>query len=173
MSWVRGHRVPVALVSVLVVGLAVVTGVLLSGAKSSNSPVGTAAAKAQGASTVTKGSKWLADARPLTVVNADLGKVLAAQHAGNRAAARTAGARLAADAGTALGGAMPPLDAAVYRSALQDLKAAGVDVAGGQSGQKAAQLLRAGEAGLMKVTAAADTAVPVKTPPIPEQPAGQ
>jgi hypothetical protein len=53
-----------------------------------------------------------------------------------------------------------------------DLKAAGVDAAGGQSGQKAAQLLRAGEAGLMKVTAAADTPVPVKTPAIPA-PAGQ
>ena len=138
---------PVALVSVLVVGLAVVTAVVLSGSKTnkSNSPVGTTAARAQAASTVTKGSKWLAGSGTplLTAVNADLGKISTAQHAGSHAAARAAGARLAADATVALRGPMPPVDAKVYRSALKDLKAAGSYEAGGDF-RKAARLLAAG-----------------------------
>ena len=97
--------VPVALVSVLVAGLAVVTVVLLSGpgglsgGKTSNSPVGTVAARAQAASSVTKGSKWLtgSGARLLTAVNADLGKVTIARHAGN--ARRGQGRRSAAGLG--------------------------------------------------------------------------
>ena len=160
---------PVALVSVLVVGLAVVTAVVLSGSKTSNSPVGTTAARAQAASTVTKGSKWLdgSGTRLLTAVNADLGKVSAAEHAGSYAAARAAGAQLAADATVALRGPMPPVDAKVYRSALKDLKAAGSYEAGGDF-RKAARLLAAGQAGLMKVTAAADLPVRGKTPAIAE-----
>ena len=161
---------PVALVSVLVVGLAVVTAVVLSGGKTSNnSPVGTAAARVQAASTVTRGSKWLdgSGTRLLTAVNADLGKVSAAEHAGSYAAARAAGARLAADAAVALRGPMPPVDAKVYRSALKDLKAAGSYEAGGDFRQ-AARLLAAGQAGIMKVTAAADRPVRGKTPAIPE-----
>ena len=162
---------PVALVSVLVVGLAVVTAVVLSGSKTnkSNSPVGTAAARAQAARTVTKGSKWLAGsgAPLLTAVNADLGKVSTAQHAGSHAAARAAGARLAADATVALRGPMPPVDAKVYRSALKDLKAAGSDEAGGDF-RKAARLLAAGQVGIMKATAAADLPAREKTPAIAE-----
>ena len=162
---------PVALVSVLVAGLAVVTVVLLSGpgglsgGKTSNSPVGTVAARVQSASNVTKGSKWLtgSGARLLTAVNADLGKVTIARHAGNHAAARAAGARLASDASAALAGPMPPVDARAYRSALKDLKAAGSDEARGQF-SKAARLLAKGRAGIMKVTAAADLPVKAKTP---------
>ena len=161
--------VPVALVSVLVVGLAVVTVALLSGGKtnSSDSPVGTVSARAQAASSVTKGSKWLtgSGALLLTAVNADLGKIMTATHAGNHAAARAAGARLASDASAALTGSMPPVDARVYRSALKDLQAAGSYEAGGHYG-KAARLLATGRAGLMKVTAAADRPVAVKAPPI-------
>jgi len=168
--------VPVALVSVLVVGLAVVTAVLLSGlsgGKTSNSPVGTVAAKAQAASSVTKGSKWLtgSGARLLTAVNADLGKVTIARHAGNDAAARAAGARLASDASAALAGSMPPADARAYRSALKDLKAAGSYEARGRF-TKAARLLAKGRAGIMKVTAAADLPVKAKTPVVFE-PNGQ
>ena len=164
----RGVRwLPVALVSVLVVGLAVVTAVVLSGGKTSNSPVGTTAARAQAASPVTKGSKWLdgSGTRLLTAVNADLGKISAADHAGSHAAARAAGARLAADAAVALGGPMPPVDARVYRSALKNLWTAGSYEAGGRFGQ-AARLLAVGEADIMRVTAAADRRVSVKTPAI-------
>jgi hypothetical protein len=160
---------PVALVSVLVVGLAVVTAVVLSSGKAntSNSPVGTMAARAQAATTVTKGSKWLdgSGTRLLTAVNADLGKISAADHAGSRAAARAAGARLAADAAVALGGPMPPVDARVYRSALKNLWTAGSYEAGGRFGQ-ATRLLAVGEADIMRVTAAADRRVSVKTPVI-------
>ena len=164
--------VPVALVSVLVVGLAVATAVLvsgLSGGKTNNSPVGTAAARAQAARNVTKGSKWLAgsSARLLTTVNADLGKISTARHAGNNAAARAAGARLASDASAALAGPMPPVDARLYRSALKDLQAAGSYEAHGRF-TKAARLLAKGRAGIMKVTAAADRPVAVKTPAILE-----
>ena len=162
---------PAALVSVLVVGLAVVTAVVLSGGKTKiNSPVGTAAARVQAASTVTKGSKWLdgSGTRLLTAVNADLGKVSAAEHAGSHAAARAAGARLAADAAVALRGPMPPVDAKVYRSALKDLKAAGSYEAGGNFRQ-AARLLAAGQAGIMKVTAAADLPVRGKRPRYPSR----
>jgi hypothetical protein len=166
----RGARwLPVALVSVLVVGLAVVTAVVLSGSKTSNSPVPATAARAQRASTVTKGSKWLdgSGTRLLTAVNADLGKVSAAEHAGSYAAARAAGERLAADATAALRGPMPPVDAKVYRSALKDLKAAGSYEAGGNF-RKAARLLAAGRVGIMKVTAAADLPVREKTPAVAE-----
>ena len=166
----RGVRwLPVAIVSVLVAGLAVVTAVVLSGSQTSNSPVGTTAARAQAASPVTKGSKWLdgSGTPMLTAVNADLGKVSAAEHAGSYAAASAAGARLAADATVALRGPMPPVDAKVYRSALKDLKAAGSYEAGGDF-RKAAWLLAAGQAGLMKVTAAADLPVRGKTPAIAE-----
>ena len=133
--------------------------------------VGSAAAGAQAATTVTRGSGWLAGpgARPLSAVNADVARLMAAERAGRHAAAATAaGARLAADARAALSGTMPPVKAAVYRAALQHLEAAGSAAAVGQYGKKAARLLNGGEADLMKVTAAADTPVPLKTPAIPE-----
>ena len=166
----------VALVSGLVVGLAVVAVVLLghlSGGKTNNSPVGTVAARAQAASSVTKGSKWLdgSGVRMLTAVNADVGKVSTARHAGKLAAARAAGARLASDASAALAGAMPPVDARLYRSALKDLKTAGSYDAHGQF-SKAARLLNKGRADIMKVTAAADLPVKAKTPTVFE-PNGQ
>src|SRR5271166_5548990 len=178
-SWIRRHMVPVALGSVMVVGLAVVTVVLLSGpgglsgGKTNNSPVGTVAARAQAAKTVTKGSKWLtgSDAQLLTAVNVDLGKISIERHAGNNAAARAAEARLAADASAALAGPMPPVDARLYRSALKDLQAAGSDEARGQF-TKAARLLAKGRADIMKVTAAEDRQVKAK-PPVVFQPNGQ
>jgi hypothetical protein len=168
----RGHPVPVALAAVLVVGLVVLTVVAFGG--SGNLPAtsgrasGGGTADAQAATTATKGSKWLADsgAKQLGAVSADTGKVMAAERAGHGAAA--AGARLAAAAGTALNGPMPPVDATAYRSALQDLEAAGTAAAGGQYGAKAARLLDEGQAGLMRVTAAVDAPVPQKTPAVPE-----
>jgi len=172
---VRGRVVLIALVSV-VVGLAVVAASLhgrLIGGKTNNSPVGSVAARAQAAISVTKGSKWLdgSSARMLTAVNADIGKIGTARHARNDAAARAAGARLASDATAALAGAMPPVDAKLYRSALKDLKTAGSDDAHGEF-SKAAPLLAKGRAAIMKVTAAADLPVKAKTPTVFE-PNGQ
>lgn len=176
-SWVRGHLVLVTVLAVVIVGLVVFTVVAFGG--SGNPPsagtVGSEAASAQAAATATKGSKWLAgsESKALSAVDTDLAKVMTAERAGSHgAAAKTAGAQLAADAATALHGPMPPVQAAAYRKALQDLQAAGSSAAGGQYGPRATRLVAAGQAGLMKVTAAADTPVPVATPAIPE-PNGQ
>jgi hypothetical protein len=168
---VRGHPVPVALAAILVVGLVVLTVVAFGGSGNLPAASGAGTADAQAATTVTKGSKWLAGsgAKQLGAVSADAGKVMAAERAGHDgAAARAAGMRLAAAAGAALSGPMPPVDAAAYRSALQDLEAAGTAAADGQYGAKAARLLDKGQAGLMRVTAAADAPVPQKTPAVPE-----
>jgi hypothetical protein len=178
VSWIREHWIAIGLLSVVLAGLVVLTVVAFGGSRDlptgSGHPVGSKAASAQAATTVTKGSKWLAssDAKSLNAVNVDLGRVMAAEHAGHHDVAKAAGARLAADAGSALSGMAPPVDAAVYRSALTELQQAGMLVARGQFGPRATRLLIAGQAGLMRVTSAADQPVPAKTPAIPE-PAGQ
>jgi hypothetical protein len=178
IPWVRWHLVPVALASVLAVGLVAGIVVFVGGsepASSSSHVVGSKAAGAQAATTVTRGSGWLASsgAKQLSVVNADVARLMAAERAAPRsAAAKTAGARLAADAQTALSGPRPPVETAVYRSALQRLEAAGSAAKAGQSGPRVSRLLQEGEAGRMKVAAAADAPVKVKTPAIPE-PNGQ
>jgi hypothetical protein len=177
--WVREHLIPVAVASVLAVGL--VVGIVVFGiggsqpASSSSRVVGSKAASAQAATTVTRGSKWVTGSRSkqFTVVNADVARVMAAERSGSRsAAAKSAGVRLAADAAAALHGPMPPVAVAVYRAALQRLETAGSAAASGQFGKQAAHLLTAGEAGLMRVAAAADMPVPGKNPAIPE-PNGQ
>jgi hypothetical protein len=178
ISWVRGHLVPVALMSVLAVGLVAGIVVFVGGSESASSSshvVGSKAAGAQAATTVTRGSGWLASsgAKQLSVVNADVARLMAAERAAHRsAAAKAAGARLAAEARAALGGPKPPVEAAVYRSALQRLEAAGSAAAAGQLSPKASRLLQEGEAGLMKVAAAADAPVSLKAPAILE-PNGQ
>jgi hypothetical protein len=177
-SWVRGHLVPVALASVLAVGLVAGIVVFVGGsepASSSSHVVGSKAAGAQAATTVTRGSGWLASsgAKQLSVVSADVARLMAAGRAAPRsAAAKTAGARLAADAQAALGGPRPPVEAAVYRSALQRLEAVGSAAKAGQFGPRVSRLLQDGEAGLLKVAAAADAPVKVKAPAVPE-PNGQ
>jgi hypothetical protein len=178
VSWVRGHLVLIAVLAVVVVGLVVLTVVAFGGSgnpPSSSSSAGSESAAAQAATTQTKGSKWLAgsEAKALSAVTTDLARVMTAERAGSHgAAAKAAGAQLAADATTALDGPMPPVAAATYKTALQDLKAAGTSAAGGRFGPRAARLLAAGQAGIMKVTAVADAPVSVKTPAIPE-PNGQ
>jgi hypothetical protein len=175
MSWVRGHWVPLAVLSVVIVGLVVLTVIAFGGSEDvPGSPVGSKAAGAQAATTETKGSKWLAGPGEgrLNAVNVDLGQVMAAEHAGHHAAAKAAGARLAADAGAALRGPMPPVEAATYRSALKELQAAGASAADGKFGPRTTRLLVAGQAGIMRVTAAADMPVTAATPGIPE-PNGQ
>jgi hypothetical protein len=171
VSWVRGHWVPLAVLSAVIVGLVVFTVIAFGGSQDApGSPVGSKAASAQAATTVTKGSKWLAGPGEglLAAVNVDLGKVMAAQHAGHNDAAKAAGARLAADAGAALRGPMPPVATATYRSALKELETAGTAAADGKLGPKTTRLLIAGQAGIMRVTAAADMPVPAATPAIPQ-----
>jgi len=174
IPWVRRHLVPVALLSVLAVGLVVGIVVFVGGsepASSSSHVVGSKAASAQAATTVTRGSGWLASsgAKQLSMMNADVARLMAAERAAHRGtAAKAAGARLAADARTALRGPRPPVEAAVYRSALQRLEAAGSAAVAGQPGPKVSRLLQAGEAGLMRVAAAADAPVRAKTPAIPQ-----
>jgi hypothetical protein len=175
LRWLRRHLVPTAAVIAVAAGVAAGLTVLLTGGKTTHSPVGTPAAAAQQADSTTKGSSWLAgsDGRRLTAVTADLGRINVAEHAGRQRAAANAGARLAADAAAALAGAMPPADAAEYRSALSDLRAAGAAAAAGHFGQQAARMLLAGETGIMRVTAAADMPVAGKAPAIPAAPAGR
>jgi hypothetical protein len=171
VSWVRGHWVPLGVLSAVIVGLVVLTVIAFGGSQDvPSSPVGSKAASAQAATTVTKGSKWLAGPGEglLSAVNVDLGKVMAAEHAGDHGAAQAAGARLAADAGAALRGPMPPVEAATYRSALKELEAAGASAAAGKLGPRTTRLLIAGQAGIMRVTAAADMPVPAATPAIPQ-----
>jgi hypothetical protein len=171
VSWVRGHWAPLTVLSAVIVGLVVFTVIAFGGSKNPpSSPVGSKAASAQAATTVTKGSKWLAGPGEglLNAVNVDLGKVMAAEHAGHNAAAKAAGARLAADAAAALRGPMPPVETATYRSALKQLQTAGASVADGKLGPRTTRLLIAGQAGIMRVTSAADMPVPAATPAIPE-----
>lgn len=166
---------PVVLVSALVVVLAAVAVVLLLGGGKKTGGSGSQAAATRAHAVrrwpgpATKGSSWLdgSGAPLLSAVTVDLGKVTSAEQAGNRSMAESAGAGLASAARAALAGPMPQVDAKVYRSALKKLEKAGSYVASGQFGD-AASLLRKGEAGLLKVTAAADAPVPVKTPAIPE-----
>jgi hypothetical protein len=159
------------LVPVLVVAAAagIIVAAASGGSKPLASPRPAATVPPPTDTTVTKGGKWLggSDTKLLAAVNTDLGKVLAAEEAGRQGAARAAGSRLATAASTALGGPMPPVDAAAYRTAMKDLETVGDDAASGKYAD-ATHLLTVGELNLMKVTAAADAPVPQKTPAIPE-----
>jgi hypothetical protein len=173
LLWARSHKLLAVLVPAVLIAVVVVPLITLSGGGKTTS-AGSAKAKLPAiAATVTRGSKWLSGpgAKLLDAVNADLGKVSAAEQAGKQGAAQAAGKQLVTAAGAALAGPMPPVAARAYRSALKDLRAAGQAAANGRSG-KAVRLLNAGQAGIMQVTAAVDGPVPLKTPAIPE-PNGQ
>lgn len=174
VGWLRRHLVLATAGCAAVAGLGAGVAVLLTGSQAAHSPVGTPAAGAQQAASATKGSAWLAGAggRRISVLTADLSRVSAAEHAGRQSAARSAGARLAADACVALTGPMPPTDAADYRAALSALKAAGAAAAAGRFGQQQARLLLAGQTGIMRVTAAADIPVGGRTAAVPVTPLG-
>lgn len=163
-------RILLVAIACAAVAAGAVVAVVIGGNKaSSHSPVGTKAAAAQAASPRTKGSGWLSGARLLTKMNADSTQVSVAERAGHRSAARTAGARLATDAGAALSATMPPAGVAVYRSALEQLRAAGSDAAAGRFGPGDAKMLLSGELGLMRVTATADmpATAGARTPAVP------
>jgi hypothetical protein len=153
--WVRRHKVRATLLAVLLAVLVagVVAGVVVGagGGKTASRP--SAAALPAG----TKGARWMTGpaGKLLAAVNVDLGKLSAAQRAGQQDVAKSAGMRLAADAQTALGGPMPPADATTYRAGLTDLRKAGTQISSGNS-SRAGALVAAGNGDITKVTAAAN-----------------
>ena len=86
----------------------------------------------------TKGEKWLTGpaGKLLSTVNTDVGKISADQRAGMGSAEKAVGALLAADAKAALDGPMPPVRAAVYRTALEDFEQIGDDAVSGKLRQE-------------------------------------
>ena len=154
-SWVRRNKVLATLLAVLLAVLVagVLAGVVAGagGGKTASRP--SAAALPAG----TKGARWMTGpaGKLLAAVNIDLGKLSAAQRAGQQDAAKSAGTQLAADAQTALGGPMPPADATIYRAGLNDLGKAGTQISSGNS-SRAGALLAAGNGNITKVTAAAN-----------------
>jgi hypothetical protein len=114
---------------------------------------------------VTRGAKWLTGpaGQLLGAVTADAGRINADRRAGSSGAARRDGTRLAGDASAALRGPMPPVDAALYRSALRDFQRIGTDTASGNF-RAASILVGPASLGIATVTAAANPALPVGSP---------
>jgi hypothetical protein len=114
---------------------------------------------------VTKGEKWLTGpaGQLLSTLNTDAGKISADQRAGMGSAGKSLGALLAADAKAALDGPMPPVRAAVYRTALEDFEQIGDDAVSGNS-SKSGSLLTTANLDLMSVTTAANATAPVNSP---------
>jgi hypothetical protein len=153
--WVRRNKFLVALIAVLLAALVVGVVVSLSGEKTASRP------SAATLPPVTKGAKWVTGSAgtQLATVNTDLGKVGAAQRAGQHSAAEGAGAQLAVDARAALSGQMPPADATLYRAGLTDLAKAGTDISNGNA-RTATALLATGNSDVAMVTAAANSPAP-------------
>ena len=135
-------------------GLVVVVAIVIAGSSGSGAARPT---KAPPKAPATSGTRWVegsANAN-LNAVNAGLIALTNATARHNAGAASSAGTRLAAAATTALHGAMPPVDAAVYRAALGSLIRAGHAAAAGRL-TAAAPLVKDGIAGLTTVTASAN-----------------
>jgi hypothetical protein len=174
-AWLGSHRLVVAIAAV-VVGC-VVAVIVITGGGGGSSQARQAALKAESrlnASRLagklpptgppagelaarTKGSGWLAGSggRRLDAVNADVGTLNKAAVAGNQAAVRAAGAKLAQAARAALNGKMPPADAGIYVAALDGFERAGNDaglgaVAAAMSAENLSELY------IAKVTSALD-----------------
>jgi hypothetical protein len=164
-GWVGTHKVSAALLSALVLASAI--GIILGVSSSGGGTTATTAASTSHragptfvlpeTAAVTKGAKWLTGpaGKLLTAVNGDIGRLSTAERAGKQGAAKIAGTQLATDAKAALDGPMPPADAKVYRSALEDLVRAGTSAATGDF-SKVAHPLNAGLAGITEVTATAN-----------------
>lgn len=122
---------------------------------------------------VTPGAKWLTGpaGKLLAAVNSDVGKISADMRGGKNSAAASAGERLAADAGAALSGPMPPVDAAVYRSALKEFEQIGADTATSDF-RTANSLLAPANLGVLTVTAAVNRPAPVNPPAQVNEPNG-
>jgi hypothetical protein len=167
----RGPRILLGLLAGLILVLVIA---VLAGSGGGTGRPAPPAATGLAAGTGTPAARWLAGpaGRLLSAVSADLGRLSAAERAGQAGAARLAGTRLSADAKAALAGPAPPLAARRYRSALAELERAGRSAASGRF-QAADASLRAGEGGLTKATALANAPATAGLPgaAIPE-PAG-
>jgi hypothetical protein len=154
---VRRNKVLAALLAVLLAALVAGAVAGFGGGTTASRP------SAAALPAVTKGAKWMTGpaGQLLAAVNLDLGKLSAAQRAGQAGAAKSAGAQLTADVRTALAGPMPPVDAAIYRAGLNDVGKAGTQISSGNPGP-ARTLLAAGNGDITRVTAAANPPAPVQ-----------
>ena len=155
----RRSKISGVLVAVLLAGVA--AGIVIAaggGAK-------TARPSAATLPPATKGAKWVAGTAGtlLASVSNDLGRLGAAGRAGQHTAAEDAGGQLAADAKAALGGPMPPVDAALYRAGLISIAKAGAEISNGNI-RAATAALATGNADIATVTAAANTPPPADGP---------
>jgi hypothetical protein len=178
-AWLAGHRSTAAVLGALVAA-AVASAIVAAGGGTGAGTPGPGARPIGGTTSapitpapeasVMAADNWLtgpAD-KVLGSLNADVVNVSKALRAGERGTEARAGRQLAAAAKAALDGPMPPVDAALYRSALADLDKAGTDTAAGQPGA-VGSLLIAGTTDITKVTAAADLVAPAgPSGPVPE-----
>jgi hypothetical protein len=153
MTWARRHKAATALVPALILVLVIGLTVRILGGRH---PASAPAAAPQLAAT-TRGARWITGpgGKLLNAVDADLGRLAVSERAGKRGLARSAGSQLAAAAGAALSGPMPPASAKIYRSALTGFERAGRYIAHGEF-NRASTLLNAGENDIVKVTSAAN-----------------
>jgi hypothetical protein len=153
MDWIRRNKLTAGIIggaiALIVIALIVIAA---SSGSSVAHPV-----KAPATASATNGTTWVDGAANtnLNAVNAGVIALTNAKTKGDLTAFTTAGTRLAHAATVALAGAMPPVDAGVYRTALGALIRAGHDAAAGKLAA-ATPLVNDGIAGLIKVTAAAN-----------------
>lgn len=152
VDWVRRNKLTAGIIAGAVAVILVAVIVVATGAGSSSGT--SAAAKTPPKAAATKGSQWIDGAgnTNLTAVNGALIALTVAKTKGDAPAAAAAGARLVATSTAALHGAMPPVAAGTYRTALAHLIAAGHAASAGRLGA-AAPLINDGIAGLTEVTA--------------------
>ncbi|MGD0245246.1 MAG: hypothetical protein ABSB59_33665 [Streptosporangiaceae bacterium] len=161
-SWVGQNKVLATLIPVLLAVLLAVLVVGVDGGKTA-SRLPAASKSAVVLPATTKGAKWLTGpaGKLLAAVNIDLGKLGAAQRAGQPGVVKGVGVRLAADTKAALGGPMPPADATIYRVGLNNLRKAGAQISSGNS-SPVGTLLAAGNGDIATVTAAANRVAPAQ-----------
>jgi len=155
IDWIRRNGLTAgiigAAVGVIVVALIVIAAG--SGSPRAAAPV----VKPRATAPATTGSKWLDTTanHNIDAVNAAVIALTDAKIKDKPAAAAAAGTALATAAATAREGAMPPVDAGVYRAALATLIRAGHVAAQGRLAA-AMPLVNDGITGLTKVTASAN-----------------
>jgi len=153
-DWLRRNKLIAGIIAGATGLVVVVVAIVIAGSSGSGAARPT---KAPPKSPATSGTRWVegsANAN-LNAVNAGVIALTNATARHNASAATTAGTRLAVAATTALHGAMPPVDAAVYRAALGSLIRAGHDAAAGRLAA-ATPLVKDGIAGLTTVTSRAN-----------------
>jgi hypothetical protein len=156
-DWIRRNTLTAGIIAGALTLITTAVIVVVMSAGSSAAHPATAPAKTP----VTAGTRWL-DASANANLNPVNAAVIALTNAATRrrfGAATAAGTQLATAATTALHGAMPPVDAQVYRAALAVLVRAGHDAAAGKLAS-AMPLVNDGIAGLITVTASANAPKP-------------